>query len=68
MTTGAELVTKVAEVSAGFAFQGGTGLRECAGTVVSCLVRNPDLIHRFMPEGIGLILDGEIGVCRGRRP
>lgn len=65
MTTATDLVHKVDEVSQAIAFQSGTGALECAGMIMSCLARYPDLVERFMTEGSGLIVSGEISVGRG---
>lgn len=65
MTTAQELVQKVREVAHAVAFQSGTGSLECAGMIMSCLARKPELIDRFMREGSGLIVDGVISVGRG---
>lgn len=60
-----KFVEHVAMVSQAVGFQAGVGASETAGMIISCLAIRPDLIDRFMDEGAGLIVDGEIDASKG---
>ena len=56
--TAADIINKIAQVSASVGFQAGEPAMEMAGQIVSILAANPEHIDRFMSEGSGLFIDG----------
>lgn len=58
--TAADLVAKIAQVSATVGFQANEPAMEMAGQIVSVLAANPEHIDRFMAEGSELFLDGTL--------
>ena len=59
------LIAKIAETALRIAFQAGVDATSIAGQIVSCLAKRPELIDRFMIEGTGLFLSGEITAGKG---
>jgi hypothetical protein len=62
---GRNLVQWIAEVSKAIGWQAGVGASEIAGMIISCLAARPDLVSRFLKDGAGLLVDGEIGPDHG---
>lgn len=60
LTTPAEVIRRIAEVANAIGWQAAVGASETAGTIISVLAANPDLIDRFMAEGAGVFIDGPI--------
>ena len=60
-----EVILHIAEVARGVGRQAGVGASETAGMIVSCLAERPELIERFLKEGSGLLVDGEISPDKG---
>lgn len=60
-----DLVRQIREVAEAVAFQAGEPELEIAGTILSTLAKRPELVSRFMEEGSGLLVDGEIGPTTG---
>ena len=63
--TAQQVIEKIAQVATAVGWQAGVGASETAGMFVSCLAERPDLIDRFMTEGAGLLVDGEIDAGKG---
>lgn len=62
---GRNLIQWIAEVAEAIGWQAGVGASETAGMIVSCLAARPELVHRFLKDGSGLLVDGEIGPDHG---
>lgn len=60
-----EFIRKVAEVSAAVGWQANVGAMELAGQIISVLYARPELLPRFMAEGVELFIDGSFGVENG---
>lgn len=58
-------VRHLARVAHAVGWQAGVGASETAGMIVSCLAERPALIERFLKDGAGLIIDGEIAAEKG---
>lgn len=62
---GRNLIQWIAEVAAAVGWQAGVGASETAGMIVSCLAARPDLVHRFLKDGSGLLVNGDIAPDHG---
>lgn len=60
-----QVVAHIGQVAEAVAWQAGVGASETAGMIISCLVAKPELIERFLTEGSGLLVSGEIGPDQG---
>jgi hypothetical protein len=60
-----EFVQHVGKVAAAVGWQAGVGASETAGMIISCLLARPELVQRFIDEGSGLLVSGEIGPENG---
>lgn len=60
------VVLRIADVSEAVGWQAGVGGMETAGMIVSALSERPELVERFLAEGTGLMLEGEIMPEKGR--
>ncbi len=65
MLTPEQVIARIGEVAEAVAWQAGVGASETAGMIISCLVAKPELIPRFLKEGSGLLVSGEIGPDQG---
>lgn len=61
----ADIIHKIASISAAVGWQSGEPAMEMAGLIVSVLHANPEHIERFMAEGGELILDGTVRAENG---
>lgn len=59
------VIERIGEVAAAVGWQAGVGASETAGMIISCLLAKPELIDRFLKDGTGLLIDGEIGPDQG---
>lgn len=60
--TPTEVIKRIAEVSHAIGWQAGVGASETAGTIISVLAANPQIIDRFLSDGAGLFIDGPISL------
>jgi hypothetical protein len=60
-----EVINHIAKVARAVAWQAGVGASETAGMIVSCLAAKPELVQRFLEEGSGLFVSGEIAPENG---
>lgn len=60
-----QLIEHIANVAKAVGWQAGVGASETAGMIVSCLAAKPELVQRFIDEGSGLLVSGEIGPEHG---
>lgn len=60
--TAAEVIKWIAKVAHAIGWQAGVGASEIAGTIVSVLAANPQIIDRFLLEGAGTFIDGPISL------
>lgn len=63
--TPADVIAHIGQVAEAIGWQAGVGASETADMIVSCLLARPELISRFLEEGSGLLVDGEIGPEKG---
>lgn len=56
--TPTEVIVRIAEVAAAVGWQAGIGASELAGTIISVLAANPQLVERFLADGMGVFIDG----------
>ena len=60
-----QVIQHIAKVAEAVGWQAGVGASETAGMIVSCLAAKPELVGRFMKEGSGLLVSGEIAPEHG---
>ena len=60
-----EVILHIAKVAHAVGWQAGIGASETAGMIISCLAKRPELIERFLLEGSGLLVEGEISPEKG---
>ena len=58
--TPTEVIQWIAQVSHAIGFQAGVGASETAGTIISVLAANPQMVDDFMSRGVGLFIDGPV--------
>lgn len=59
------VIKHIGEVAVAVGWQAGVGASETAGMIISCLLARPELIDRFLEEGSGLLVSGDIGPDHG---
>lgn len=60
-----QVIEHIAKVARAVGWQAGVGASETAGMIVSCLAAKPELVQRFLDEGSGLLVSGEIAPENG---
>lgn len=60
-----QVILHIAKVAEAIGWQANIGASETAGMIVSCLAKRPELVQRFLEEGSGLVVEGEIGPEKG---
>lgn len=60
-----QVILHIAKVAEAVGWQAGVGASETAGMIISSLAAKPDLIDRFLRDGSGLLVSGEIGPEQG---
>lgn len=63
--TAHEVIMHIGQVAEAVGWQAGVGASETAGMIISCLVAKPELIERFLIDGSGLLVNGDIGPDQG---
>lgn len=54
------VVRRIAEVAEAVGNQAGVGGMETAGMIISYLYEHPDMVERFLREGTGMMIEGDI--------
>lgn len=65
MMTPEQIIEHIAKVAKAVGWQACVGASETAGMIVSCLAAKPELVQRFLTEGSGLLVSGEIAPEHG---
>jgi hypothetical protein len=60
--TPTEVIKRIAEVANAIGWQVAVGASETAGTIISVLAANPQIVDRFLTEGAGTFIDGPISL------
>ena len=61
-STPTEVIQWIAKVAHAIGWQAGVGASETAGTIISVLAANPQMIDRFLVEGAGMFIDGPLAL------
>lgn len=57
-----DVIKRIAEVANAIGWQAAVGASETAGTIISVLAANPQIVDRFLAEGAGAFIDGPIAL------
>jgi ribosomal protein L37AE/L43A len=60
--TPTEVIKRIAEIANAIGWQAAVGASETAGTIISVLAANPQIIDRFIADGAGAFIDGPIAL------
>jgi len=60
--TPADVIKRIAEVATAIGWQANVGASETAGSIISVLAANPQIIDRFLADGAGAFIDGPISL------